>query len=153
MDPILETTRGNWSLAMICINCGYEHAIAPDQCPLCKGEWQGWELLFAPHALDDLRAQVMSWIGQLPTVTNTPTSTFTPTNTATTGLLIGIPMKYQTGNTRCSCGDRIGLATSAIQLLSRWLLFDLELPLAWKELTGRDIGSMERLWVYLQNGT
>lgn len=51
---------------MICINCGYEHATAPDQCPLCNGEWQGWELLFAPHALDDLRAQVMSWIGQLP---------------------------------------------------------------------------------------
>ena len=39
---------------------------APENCPLCKGEWQGWELLFAPHALDDLRAQVMGWIGQLP---------------------------------------------------------------------------------------
>jgi len=50
----------------ICINCGYEHAAAPDQCPLCKGEWQGWELLFAPHALDDLRAQVMGWMAQLP---------------------------------------------------------------------------------------
>ncbi len=49
-----------------CINCGYEHATAPDQCPLCNGEWQGWELLFAPHALDDLRAQVMGWIAQLP---------------------------------------------------------------------------------------
>ena len=51
---------------MICINCGYEHATAPDHCPLCKGEWQGWELLFAPHALEDLRAQVMGWIAQLP---------------------------------------------------------------------------------------
>ena len=38
------------STEMICINCGYEHATSPDQCPLCKGEWQGWELLFAPHA-------------------------------------------------------------------------------------------------------
>jgi len=51
---------------MMCISCGYEHATAPDQCPLCNGEWQGWELLFAPHALDDLRAQVMGWLGQLP---------------------------------------------------------------------------------------
>ena len=50
----------------MCIHCGYEHATAPDQCPLCNGEWQGWELLFAPHALDDLRAQVMGWIAQLP---------------------------------------------------------------------------------------
>jgi hypothetical protein len=51
---------------MICIHCGYEFASSPDECPLCRGRWQGWELLFAPHALDDLRAQVMSWIGQLP---------------------------------------------------------------------------------------
>jgi hypothetical protein len=50
----------------MCIQCGYEHATAPDQCPLCNGEWQAWELLFAPHALDDLRAQVMGWIAQLP---------------------------------------------------------------------------------------
>ena len=51
---------------MICIHCGYEFASGPSDCPLCNGQWQGWELLFAPHALDDLRAQVMSWIGQLP---------------------------------------------------------------------------------------
>jgi hypothetical protein len=51
---------------MICIKCGYEFASDPDSCPLCNEQWQGWELLFAPHALDDLRAQVMSWIGQLP---------------------------------------------------------------------------------------
>lgn len=50
----------------ICIQCGYEFASDPDNCPLCNGQWQGWELLFAPHALDDLRTQVMSWIGQLP---------------------------------------------------------------------------------------
>lgn len=51
---------------MICIHCGFEFASGPQDCPLCNGQWQGWELLFAPHALDDLRAQVMSWIGQLP---------------------------------------------------------------------------------------
>lgn len=49
----------------VCIKCGYEFASNPDNCPLCNGQWQAWELLFAPHALDDLRAQVMSWIGQL----------------------------------------------------------------------------------------
>ncbi len=51
---------------MICMKCGYELASGPDDCPLCKGQWQGWELLFAPHALDDLRSQAMGWIGQLP---------------------------------------------------------------------------------------
>lgn len=51
---------------MICINCGYEFASTPSDCPLCQGEWQGWELLFAPLKLEDLRAQVMGWIGQLP---------------------------------------------------------------------------------------
>ncbi len=50
----------------MCIHCGFEFASSPQDCPLCIGQWQGWELLFAPHALDDLRAQVMSWIGQLP---------------------------------------------------------------------------------------
>ena len=50
----------------MCIKCGYEFSSDPDNCPLCNEQWQGWELLFAPHALDDLRAQVMSWIGQLP---------------------------------------------------------------------------------------
>ena len=51
---------------MICPRCGYEFATSPADCPLCMGQWQGWELLFAPHALEDLRAQVMGWIGQLP---------------------------------------------------------------------------------------
>ncbi|MFZ5821193.1 MAG: type IV secretory system conjugative DNA transfer family protein [Chloroflexota bacterium] len=50
----------------VCMRCGYELAVEPGNCPLCAGQWQGWELLFAPHALDDLRAQVMGWIGQLP---------------------------------------------------------------------------------------
>ena len=51
---------------MICMRCGYEFASNPNDCPLCNDQWQGWELLFAPHALDDLRAQIMGWIGQLP---------------------------------------------------------------------------------------
>ncbi|MBI5962250.1 MAG: type IV secretory system conjugative DNA transfer family protein [Chloroflexi bacterium] len=51
---------------MMCMKCGYEFASNPNDCPLCNGQWQGWELLFAPIKLDDLRAQVMSWIGQLP---------------------------------------------------------------------------------------
>ncbi|MFZ5903212.1 MAG: type IV secretory system conjugative DNA transfer family protein [Chloroflexota bacterium] len=51
---------------MICINCGYDFASSPTDCPLCNGKWRGWELLFAPLKLDDLRAQVMGWLGQLP---------------------------------------------------------------------------------------
>ncbi|MBK8420314.1 type IV secretion system DNA-binding domain-containing protein [Candidatus Villigracilis saccharophilus] len=52
---------------MICIRCGYEFASSPTECSLCSGgPWQAWELLFAPHALDDLRAQVAGWLGQLP---------------------------------------------------------------------------------------
>ncbi len=66
MDSILEAIGRNRGAAMICIKCGFEFASSPTDCPLCNGQWQGWELLFAPHALDDLRAQVMSWIGQLP---------------------------------------------------------------------------------------
>ena len=50
----------------VCIHCGYDYAAASKECPLCIDGWQGWELLFAPHALDDLRPQVMGWIGQLP---------------------------------------------------------------------------------------
>ncbi|GER79177.1 MAG: hypothetical protein DPW21_00395 [Anaerolineae bacterium] len=50
----------------MCLTCGYEFASTPNDCPLCNGKWQGWELLFAPLKLDDLRAQVMGWLGQLP---------------------------------------------------------------------------------------
>ncbi len=49
-----------------CPRCGYEGGTAPDTCPLCNGSWQAWELLFAPLPLDDLRNQVMGWLGQLP---------------------------------------------------------------------------------------
>jgi len=50
----------------LCMQCGFEVASSPGDCPLCSGQWQAWELFFAPHALEDLRAQVMGWIGQLP---------------------------------------------------------------------------------------
>ena len=49
-----------------CTRCGYEYPLNLDKCPLCNGGWQGWELLFAPLPLDDLRNQVMGWLGQLP---------------------------------------------------------------------------------------
>jgi len=49
-----------------CVHCGYESVADTNACPLCNGKWQGWELLFAPLKLDDLRAQVMGWLGQLP---------------------------------------------------------------------------------------
>jgi len=51
---------------MMCNQCGYDFASSPIDCSLCNGKWQGWELLFAPLKLDDLRAQVMGWLGQLP---------------------------------------------------------------------------------------
>ncbi len=51
---------------LICPSCGYEFPLDLRACPLCNGGWQGWELLFAPLPLGDLRAQVMGWLGQLP---------------------------------------------------------------------------------------
>jgi len=49
-----------------CPACGVEVASDQPDCPLCHGRWQAWELLFAPLALPDLRAQIMGWLGQLP---------------------------------------------------------------------------------------
>jgi hypothetical protein len=49
----------------MCIQCGYESDSISRDCPLCNGKWQGWELLFAPLKLEDLRPQVMGWLGQL----------------------------------------------------------------------------------------
>lgn len=40
------------------------------------------------------------------------------------------------------------VAQLEISILTGGILFDLELPLAWKSLTGLEIGRMERLWVY-----
>jgi hypothetical protein len=36
------------------------------QCPLCSGKWDIWELRFAPIPLERNRAQIASWLGQLP---------------------------------------------------------------------------------------
>ncbi len=54
------------TLKYTCVRCGYESVADSNACPLCSGKWHGWELLFAPLKLDDLRAQVMGWLGQLP---------------------------------------------------------------------------------------
>jgi len=42
-----------------------------------------------------------------------------------------------------------GIKTYQISVLNGGILFDLELPLAWKGLTGQDINLMERLWIYV----
>ena len=39
-------------------------------------------------------------------------------------------------------------AVKEVSVLNGGFLFDLELPLAWKGLTGRDVLHMDRLWVY-----
>lgn len=38
-------------------------------------------------------------------------------------------------------------------VLNAGILFDLEIPVAWKKLTGRDTEGVERLWVYHQSAT
>lgn len=40
------------------------------------------------------------------------------------------------------------VAVKEVSVLNGGFLFDLELPLAWKGLTGRDVLHMDRLWVY-----
>ena len=62
---------------IICINCGYSYDDprtdeqlqkddATPVCPLCSGGWDVWELRFAPIPLEKNRAQIASWLGQLP---------------------------------------------------------------------------------------
>ena len=62
---------------IICINCGYSYDdLRTDEqrqdddatplCPLCSGGWDVWELRFAPIPLEKNRAQIASWLGQLP---------------------------------------------------------------------------------------
>ena len=38
-----------------------------------------------------------------------------------------------------------------LSVLNGGILFDLELPLAWKSLTNQDTENLERLWVYISN--
>jgi hypothetical protein len=35
-------------------------------CPLCAGQWEIWELRFSPMPLAHNRAQIASWLGQMP---------------------------------------------------------------------------------------
>lgn len=43
---------------------------------------------------------------------------------------------------------RKGASVHELSILNGGLLFDLELPLAWKGLTGKDLDTTGRLWIY-----
>jgi hypothetical protein len=43
------------------------------------------------------------------------------------------------------------VTTFECSVLNNGILFDLELPLAWKGLTGNNIDEMSRLWMYMKN--
>jgi len=55
--------------------------------------------------------------------------------------------QYTESNPLLSLPKKIGVREMSI--LNAGNLFDLELPLAWKGLTGQDAGHMERLWLYI----
>ena len=44
----------------------YLSGVLPPACPLCNSGWDVWELRFAPIPLEKNRAQIASWLGQLP---------------------------------------------------------------------------------------
>src|SRR5262247_4276 len=44
----------------------YLSGTLPSACPLCNSGWDVWELRFAPIPLERNRAQIASWLGQLP---------------------------------------------------------------------------------------
>ena len=61
----------------LCPTCGTPHddtrtqdeylrGVKPPDCPLCNSGWDIWELRFAPIPLEKNRAQIASWLGQLP---------------------------------------------------------------------------------------
>lgn len=50
--------------AITCLQCGYEYNAGI--CPLCSGEWETWELQFAPISFPKIRGQITSWLGQAP---------------------------------------------------------------------------------------
>src|SRR5215208_4844904 len=65
------------SSQIICVTCGYSYedtrtdeqyrnGVAGPACSLCNGGWDVWELRFAPIPLEKNRAQIASWLGQLP---------------------------------------------------------------------------------------
>ena len=44
----------------------FNREVKPLACPLCHSGWDVWELRFAPIPLEKNRAQIASWLGQLP---------------------------------------------------------------------------------------
>ncbi len=50
--------------AITCLQCGYEYDAGI--CPLCSGDWETWELQFAPISFPKIRGQIASWLGQAP---------------------------------------------------------------------------------------
>jgi hypothetical protein len=44
----------------------FNRRVPPPACPLCNSGWDVWELRFAPIPLEKNRAQIASWLGQLP---------------------------------------------------------------------------------------
>ncbi len=54
----------NIATIITCPQCGYEHNAT--HCPLCSGEWETWELQFAPISFPNIRGQIASWLGQTP---------------------------------------------------------------------------------------
>ena len=51
-------------LDAICWECGFQKV--DETCPVCEGDWEGWELRFSPLPLPEIRAQIAGWLGQLP---------------------------------------------------------------------------------------
>jgi hypothetical protein len=47
-----------------CPDCGF--VLDGDECPLCAGRWEAWEMRFSPLPLPRIREQVSTWLGQLP---------------------------------------------------------------------------------------
>jgi len=69
----------------------HRNGAEPPNCPLCSGKWDVWELRLAPIPLERNRAQIASWLGQLPfpsaidlvaTKSGMRVRMFTPPNTA-----------------------------------------------------------------------
>lgn len=44
----------------------YQNGVEAPQCPLCAAGWDIWELRLAPIPLEKNRAQIASWLGQIP---------------------------------------------------------------------------------------
>jgi hypothetical protein len=54
-----------------CPTCGWQYQRSDpldigDDCPLCTGGWDVWELQFSQLPLPDIGEQIASWLGQLP---------------------------------------------------------------------------------------